>query len=221
MESVDFNENGEQAPAGRVQREPGRIVLPGEMVADRPTDMEGCFVAAGRTYVGVISLLREGKVIPLKGHYLPTPGDYVVGIVTEERFSGYNIDLHSAYEGTFSTRDVREEFKVGEVISAKILDVNEVNEATLGEPRKFSGGQLLEVDFVKVPRIIGRGGSMLEMIRSYTGTDLFIGKNGRIYMRGGNTALATLAILKIDREAHVQGLTDRLKEFLEVESKRA
>lgn len=191
------------------------IILPGEKVLDEPRRIEGCFVENGRTYASVVSLMREGRVVPLKGHYVPVSGDYVVGIVKEEKFSGYVVDLHSPYEGTFSTRDVREEFRTGDLISAKIAEVSEVNEAFLIEPRKFFGGQILEVDFVKVPRIIGKNGSMLSMIRDYTGTELFIGKNGRIYLRGGDSALAALAILKISGEAHLSGLTDRVKAFLE------
>ncbi len=196
------------------------IIVPGELVFQEPQEIEGTFIDGRATYASVIALIRDNRFVALKGHYIPVSGDYIVGLVTEEKFSGYVVDLHSPYEGTFSTRDVREEFRVGDVISAKIAEVNEVNEAVLIEPRKFSGGRILEVDFVKVPRLIGRNGSMLEMLRAYTGSDVFIGKNGRIYLRGGNTALAVLAVLKIDGEAHLSGLTDRIKEFLERESSK-
>lgn len=197
------------------------IILPGQLVANEPRRIPGCFVEHGKTYASVVSLLREGRLVPLKGRYLPTPGDYVVGVVVEERFSGYSVELHSPYEGNISSRETQTEFKQGDVLSAKIVEVNEVNEAVLVEPRAFYGGTVLEVDYVKVPRIIGRGGSMLEMIKQFTGTDLFVGKNGRIYLRGGNIPLASMAVLKIDAEAHTSGLTDRVKEFLEVESKKS
>ncbi len=196
------------------------IVFPGDVVSERPEQIDGTFTDGGKTFAAVVSLVREGRFVPLKGHYVPLPGDYIVGFVIVEKFSGYVVEMHSPYEGTFSTREVREEFKVGDVISAKVAEVNEVNEAVLVEPRKFEGGRILEVDFVKVPRLIGKAGSMLEMIRGYTGSDLFIGKNGRVYLRGGNLVLAERAILKIDAEAHVPGLTDRMKAFLEAEAGR-
>ena len=177
----------------------------------------GSFTEGGQAYASVISLSREGRLVPLKGHNLPTVGDYVVGIVAEEKFSGYVVDLHSPYEGTFSTREVREEFKVGDVISAEIAEVNEVHKAILVAPRKFHAGRIIEVDFVKVPRIIGKNGSMLQLIRDYTNSELFIGKNGRVYIRSGNMALAELAVLKINEEAHYSGLTDRMNAFLEKE----
>ncbi len=192
-----------------------KIISPGEQLFEKPLDLEGTFVDDGRTYASVMGLVRDDRFVPLKGHYLPVPGDYVVGIVIVEKFSGYIVELHSPYEGNFSNRETREAFAVGDVISAKVAEVNEVHAATLVEPRKFSGGTILEVDYVKVPRIIGKNGSMLAMIRDFTGCDLFIGKNGRIYLRGGNTTLASMAIMKIDAEAHTPGLTDRMREFLE------
>ncbi len=190
------------------------FIVPGTRVADTPQPMPGTFIENGATYCSTFGLFREGRVIPLKGTYVPVPGDYVIGVVKEERFSGYLVDLHSPYDGSFSTREIREEFKVGDVISAQIVDVNEVHDATLAEPRKFNGGDVLEISHVKVPRNIGRNGSMLELIKRHTGTELFVGKNGRIYLRGGNIALATLAILNIDRESHKSGLTDRISAFL-------
>lgn len=195
-----------------------RIVLPGEVVAGQPMAIPGCYVSGGKSVASVISLMRDGKFIPLKGTYLPTPDDYVVGIVVEERFSGYSVELHSPYLGNLSSRETRYQFKAGDLISAKIAEVSEVNEAILMDERPLGVGSIIEVDYVKVPRIIGRNGSMLEMIRQYTGTDVFVGKNGRIFVRGGDALLAGRAILKIDVEAHVPGLTDRIKQFLEKES---
>lgn len=195
-----------------------RVVLPGETVAGQPMAMPGCYVSDGKTIASVISLMRDGKLIPLKGEYLPTAGDYVVGVVVEERFSGYSVELHSPYLGNISSRETRYQFKTGDLVSAQIAEVNEINEAILVDERPLGIGTIIEVDYVKVPRIIGRNGSMLEMIKQFTGTDLFVGKNGRIFLRGGNTALASLAIMKINSEAHISGLTDRIKEFLEKES---
>ena len=195
-----------------------RIIAPGEEVSRDARNIPGCYVANGKTYAAVVSLLREGRVVPLKGLYVPVSGDYVVGIVTEARFSGYLVELHSPYEGNISSRETREEFKLGDVVSAKIAEVNEVNEAILVQPRTISGGTIIEIDAVKIPRVIGRSGSMLQMITDFSGTELFVGKNGRIYLRGGDVALAGQAINKIAAEAHTSGLTDRVKAFLESES---
>jgi len=196
------------------------IIVPGQLVSDKPQQGEGVFVEGGKTYASTLGILIEGRVIPLKGQYLPIPGDYVVGVISEERFSGYNVEVHSPYEGSLSNKEVRESFKMGDVISAKVIDVNEIHEPILAEARLLKGGEVIEIEPVKVPRVIGRNGSMLSVLKEHTKSELFVGKNGRIYLRGGDTALATLAILKICREAHTSGLTDRMAELLTAELKK-
>ncbi len=194
------------------------IVLPGTKVAEGAKRFEGTFVEGNGTFASVLSIRQDDRVIALKGHYVPKIGDYVIGIVKEVRFSGFQIDLNSPYEGVISSKETREAFEVGDVISAKIRVVDEVHEPLLVEPRKLWSGRLIDVESVKVPRIIGRNGSMLSMLKAYTKTDLFVGKNGRIYLKNGDVALAALVVLKIAREAHLSGLTDRTKAFLEKES---
>lgn len=191
------------------------IVVPGFKVATAPRQTTGSFVENNETYAATMGLVKDGRFIPLKGYYVPVAGDYIIGVVADVFFSSYEVDVNSPYDGSISTRDVREEFTAGDVVSATIIDTNEMHEAVLGEPRKFTGGRMMEVSHVKIPRIIGRNASMVQMIKDYTRTDVFVGKNGRIYLRGGNVALAEMAILKIDAEAHTNGLTDRVKTFLE------
>lgn len=197
-----------------------KIVVPGDLVLDKPERLEGCVVENGKTYAATVAVLSDTQFVPLKGQYLPVRGDYVVGIVSEERFSGYCVELNCPYEGDLSARETREEFDVGDVLSAKILSVNEVHEPVLVEPRKLSGGEIIEIAPVKIPRVIGRNASMLETIKGFTKSDIFVGKNGRIYIKGGNTALSSLAILKIARESHTSGLTQRVTDFLTSESER-
>lgn len=196
-----------------------KLLVPGDLVAETPLRGEGLFVEGGKTFSSTIVLSYDGKTVPLKGYYIPERGDYVIGVVTEERFSGYTVDLKSPYEGQISSRDVRTEFQIGDIVSAKVFSVNEVHEAILSEPRLFGGGEIIEVDSVKVPRVIGKNASMLQILKDYTGSEIFVGKNGRIYLRGGNSLLASLAINKISREAHSSGLTDRVTSFLKTESK--
>lgn len=194
------------------------ILLPGDLVSDSSKRLDGCFVEKGSTFASVVSMKVGDRVIPLKGFYIPRFGDYVVGIVKEVRFSGYEAEINSPYYGNLSARELREDYRIGDVFSAKIASVNEVNDAELVEARRLWGGEILEIEHVKVPRVIGRNASMLNMIKEYTRTDILVGKNGRIYMKGGDTALASLTMLKICREAHTSGLTERVKEFLEKES---
>lgn len=194
------------------------IVVPGELAYDQPRRFEGSFVDDGKTFASVVSVRYGDKIVALKGKYKPLVGDYVVGIVSEQKFAGYEVDLNSPYVGLISSRETREQFEVGEVVSSVVRSVDEVNEALLVEPRKLYGGRLIEIESVKIPRVIGRNSSMVSMLEQYTRSKIFVGKNGRIYLKDGNVPLAIMAILKISREAHLQGLTDRMKAFLEQEA---
>lgn len=61
---------------------------------------------------------------------------------------------------------------------------------------------------------------MLDMMRDATKSEIFIGKNGRIWISGGNSVLAARAILKIEKEAHTTGLTERISAFLKEEANK-
>jgi len=73
----------------------------------------------------------------------------------------------------------------------------------------------MEIMPVRIPRVIGKKNSMVNMLEEKTKCDLFVGRNGRIWMRGEKIDLLKKAILKIEKEAHTSGLTERIKEFLE------
>ncbi len=191
-----------------------RIVLPGDKVFDSPREVESCVKDAEGTYATEVSVFYDDKVVPLKGVYVPQQGERVIGIVSGVNFSGYVVDLNSPYPGRLSDQETMDDLQFGDVISVKVQVVTEVNECVLIEPQRLNGGDILEVPSVKVPRIIGRNGSMLNTIKEFTGTDAFVGKNGRIYLRSGNVGLAAQTIMKICRESHTSGLTERVTAFL-------
>lgn len=192
-----------------------KIVTPGELLFDFPKRLSGVFIENGKTYASVVGMLSEGFFIPLKGRYAPFPGDLIVGVVMEERFSGYLIDVNAPFQGVLDSRDLRQEFKIGDILIARVDSVDEVNNLILVDPKKLFKGELLEVDAVKVPRIIGKNNSMIEIVRNYTKSEIFIGKNGRVFIKSGNVPLAVETIIKISDEAHISGLTDKIKSFLE------
>ena len=112
----------------------------------------------------------------------------------------------------------------GDTILAKILTVDETKkiQITLNDRNlhKLSGGQLIEIEPIKVPRVIGKKGSMISMLKRYTNCRIFIGQNGRIWIDGKTDAVArvTLVIRKIEAEAHIKGLTDRVTRLLKEEA---
>jgi exosome complex component RRP4 len=89
--------------------------------------------------------------------------------------------------------------------------------------RKLRGGRVIEVNTNKVPRIIGKQGSMVMMIKDATRCNISVGQNGLIWIDGEpmSELLAIQAISKIEKESHLSGLTDKIKEFLENSGKKS
>jgi exosome complex component RRP4 len=83
--------------------------------------------------------------------------------------------------------------------------------------RKLTGGMVIEISPSKVPRVIGKNGSMIQMLKNMTGCRIYVGQNGRIWIDGelDNIVKAVQAIRMIEDEAHNLGLTERIKSFLE------
>ena len=63
--------------------------------------------------------------------------------------------------------------------------------------------------------MIGKKNTMIDQIKALTKTDIIVGLNGVIWLRGGDIDLATDAIFKVEREAHTSGLTEVIKNYLE------
>jgi exosome complex component RRP4 len=60
---------------------------------------------------------------------------------------------------------------------------------------------------------------MISMLKKEVNCNIFVGQNGRIWISGGadDTDLALKTIALIDKEAHTNGLTDRIVDFLKTE----
>jgi len=201
-----------------------KIVVPGELVTEeRKTMGQHVFAENGKIYADSLGLTyTEGNtasVVPLHGKYIPKTDDLIVGLVTQETFNGYIVDINSLYNSYISKELLRERLVKGSVISAKIISVNEINEADLSNVRVFYGGEIVNITPVKVPRLIGKNASMMETLKKGTGSNMLVGRNGRIWIKGGNTKLLTEAIRKIEEEAHKSNLTNKMEEFLKQNTK--
>ncbi|MGD1061032.1 MAG: KH domain-containing protein, partial [Methanomassiliicoccales archaeon] len=110
---------------------------------------------------------------------------------------------------------------VGDTLLCKVLMVDETKrvQVTMKEQglRKLQGGQVMEISYSKVPRVIGKGGSMIQLIKGMTNTRIFVGQNGRIWLDGDieNILYAIRAIKMIEENAQTMHLTEKVKEYLE------
>ena len=199
----------------------GKIVMPGEMLSEKAERIAYAFVDSNKTYSTVVGLFAEGKLVPLEGPYEPLTDDIIVGIVTEVKFSGYSVDMNTAYSAFLSSREIRERYAMGDAIMARVSLVDEVRSVEIQDARKLAPGRLVKVSSVKIPRIIGKKNSMVDTIKSATGCDIFAGRNGYVWIVGkGDSNLAEKAIRMIETQAHTTGLTDRVAAFLKSESKK-
>ncbi|MCX6803303.1 MAG: hypothetical protein NTY48_01895 [Candidatus Diapherotrites archaeon] len=199
-----------------------RIVIPGELVSDQRKRLGGnVFVSDGKIYSKVLGISEDGgekaAVVPLEGKYSPQAEDVVIGVVTRAIFAGYNVNLNSFVESFIPKSTMREDLRVGDLVSAKIAYVSELREAELGFPRKMFGGEVIEVTPVRTPRLIGKNGSMLELLRQGTKCDIIIGKNGRVWARNGNTDLLKKVVLFINENSYKSNLTSSVEAFFKAE----
>ena len=119
-----------------------------------------------------------------------------------------------------------EKYEIGDILVAKVLSADRLNAPELTTVGKYLGkrnnGIVISIDPPKIPRVIGRTGSMIKILKNMTRTNIFVTQNGRIWLKGEDIAHERLlidAIQKIEREAHTVGLTDRMSEYIENEKK--
>lgn len=212
------------------------IVVPGDLLDDsgrlKPgfnTYKEGRHIYALR--LGIKTLRGDTvSVLALSGRYDPQRNDLVIGTVLETGPSIWLLDVNAASPVTMHVNDVpwRVDFgetskylAAGDTVLLKVAYVDEIKKVQLTMKdracRKLTGGLVFEVAPSKVPRIIGKGGSMTNLIKGATNTRMFVGQNGVIWIDGESqdVALAMAAIRKIEQEAHTSGLTEKVKAFLE------
>ncbi len=216
------------------------LVLPGDLLTDdgEMRSGMGTYMDDGKIYaaqMGIKNISRNYvNVFPLKGHYIPKFGDKVIGIVSEMSANSWLIDINSPYPAPLHVNEVpwKVDFgdtgkylQVGDVVLLKVAGIDEAKhvKVTMKDQglRKLTGGSIMEISAYKVPRVIGKGGSMINLLKEYTQCRIFVGQNGRIWIDGDvdGIALAMRAIKMIDEQAHTIGLTDKVKSFLEEESK--
>lgn len=227
---------------GKLIAQEKSVVVPGEVLAEGMdyipgfnTYRNGESVLASKLGLMVVEG-RAIKLIPLSGKYIPKRGDTIIGQIYDVLFSGWRVETNSAYSAMLGLKDATSEFiakgadltqyyDFGDYIVAKITNVTsqKLIDLTMKGPglRKLKGGRVIQVSPHKVPRIIGKKGSMVSMIKQATGCRIIVGQNGLVWLQGEDPAkelLAIKTIRKIEAEAHLSGLTDIIKEFLEKET---
>ena len=200
------------------------LVIPGQVLSDDEYySGRGTFKEEGKVCSSLL-----GRVSLRKSKYVPKKGDVVIGKVSDVRFSMWDIDINSPYSGILPAfevfgrekKDLNKVFDVGDVLFLRVIDVDEIKKAKLGLKGrgmgKFKGGIIVEISPTKVPRLIGKKGSMINMIKEKTGCKIVVGQNGLVWVKGkyDMEQLTRELILLIEAEAHTSGLTNKIKSKL-------
>lgn len=211
-----------------------RISIPGEIIAEGEDYLPGEWTEKreGKIYALKYGLIEESnklvKIIPVSGTYSPRRGNVVIGKVENVTFNGWVIDI-GAPDNAFLTvmevpkyvnKDALEEvLDIGDMVVAKIWSMNKrgidlsLKAKGLG---KIDEGLIFEINPNKVPRVIGKEGSMINIIKDNTDCDITVGQNGRILIEGDTTEKelkAKKAILHIVEKSYIEGLTEEMENW--------
>ena len=213
-----------------------KVVIPGEVLFQgddylpgEGTEKRGDEIVAIR-YGLAEEAKKLVKVIPLSGVYQPRRGNVVIGKVENVTFNGWVIDINTA-DGAFlslmevpryvNKDDLEEVFMIGDMVVAKI---GSINKRGIDLTVKLKGLGLLDRGIIipinpnKVPRVIGKEGSMISLIKDETKCRITVGQNGLIWISGDKVddeLFAKKAILHVAENSFMSGLTEEMKEWFE------
>ena len=215
---------------------PGELIVSGSYRAEQNTVMEGDKILA--TVIG-LSDVHDGsvRVIPLTGGYYPKDDDLVIGKIVSHSAMSWEVDINSCYAGMLPATDVfgrdfsshsddlTAKLSNGDLIVARIVNADKTRDPLLTisgrELGKIDSGELVNISPSKVARLIGKRGSMIQMIESGTNAQITIGQNGLVVVScedSDGLLKAIKAIELVDEKAHIANLTDQINDMLEIKS---
>jgi exosome complex component RRP4 len=223
---------------GKLLAKDKTVAIPGELLAEGMdyVPSQGTYRDGQNIYAKLLGLVsiagRTIKLIPLSGRYSPKKGDTIICRVKDVTFSGWMLDTNCAYQAMLSMKDATSDYiargadltqyydledylvcNIVNVTSQKLIDVTMKGPGLV----KLKGGRIIEINPHKVPRLIGKQGSMVNMIKDATGCRITVGQNGLVWIQGDpkGELLVVETIKEIEENSNLSGLTDKIKSFLE------
>ncbi len=217
-----------------------KIVVPGEVIAKGDELLPGEWT---EKVDGEIRALKYGlaeesnklvKVIPLSGVFNPRRGNVVIGKVENITFNGWILDIGTPENAFLSLMEVprfvnkdnlEEVMEIGDAAVVKIWNINKrgidlsLKSRGLG---KIDKGIIIKINPYKVPRVIGKEGSMVKIIKDETGCNVTVGQNGFIWIEGEKVEdelFAKKAINFVSENSYQSGLTEKLQEWFKENKK--
>ena len=216
-----------------------KYVIPGDVITSGPYRTEQNVILDGEriiaTAIGISEIYDDTvRVISLTGKYIPKINDLVVAKVLSHSSLSWELDINSSYVGFLPAADVfgrdfsahadelNSKLKKGDLVVARIANSDRSRDPLLTisdrELGKIESGELVEISPSKIPRLIGKRGTMIQTIEMATGAIITIGQNGWIVVSCENSdglLKAVKAIQMVEEQAHIANLTDKVKSMLE------
>lgn len=216
-----------------------KYVIPGELITEGSYRPLANVVKRGNrfysTRVGLAEFSQEGvRVIPLTGPYIPRVDDLVIGKIVDYSAYAWEVDINSCFLAYLPAKNVYgknftpgqeklvKKFDIGDLIAAVVTAFDRTRDPILSVSGqglgKLTKGEVVKISPTKVPRLIGKKGSMIRTIESGTGCRLTIGQNGVIVVVGRPEGVikAVKAIKLVEEEAHLADLTQKVQAMLGV-----
>ncbi len=213
-----------------------RAVIPGEIIVSGEDYLpsEGARRQGEHIIANRFGLAEEAgrviKVIAITGAFVPRRNNVIIGRVTNITFNGWVTDIDCASSGFLpidesprfiNKSDMDQFLAIGDVVAAKIWSVNTrgIDLTLKGKGLgKLEGGFIFRVSPNRVPRVIGREGSMINLIKEKTGCNITVGQNGWIWIKGttmDGEIKARKAIEFVTEKVAVEGLTDKMEAWFQ------
>ena len=214
---------------------PGDTIVTGDYTPEQNVIIDGDRAISTTVGFSEVNDNRVG-VISLTGFYIPKIDDLVIGKVISFSALSWEIDINSYYSAILPASDIfgrdftssRDNLSLkldkGDLIAARIVNVGSTREPLITisgqDLGKIDSGELVKISPSKVPRLIGKQGSMIQAIEGATNSSITIGQNGWIIVSNDETnglLKAIEAIRLVDEQAHVANLTDKVNKMFEFE----
>ena len=213
-----------------------KIGVPGETIASGDDFLpgEGTVREGGNIVAQRYGIVEESgklvKIIPLSGVFIPRRGNVVIGRVSDVSFNGWMTDIDSAQSSFLPVAEVpryldknnlNEFLDIGEFFSAKIKGVKSRGIDLTLDARglgRLEGGMIISINPNKVPRVIGKEGSMIKLIKDKTNCKITVGQNGLVWVKGDNVddeLFAKKAVLFVAEKSFLTGLTEKVEKYME------
>ncbi len=219
------------------QKEKREIVVPGEIISSDENDLPGDWtIKEGNNIIAIrLGLVDKSdrliKLIPLTGVYIPRRGNVVIGEVKDMTMNGWMVEIGGPYgsflplrecQGFIEESEMENVYGVGDLIVTQILDVKRTSvDLTMKQRDKGLGkimeGLVVRVNPHRVPRVIGKEGSMIKMIKDASETIITVGQNGLIWIQGetiDKEVFAKKAIEFVIENTTSEGLTEKVEAWL-------